>query len=267
MSHSPEATALIALLADRPVAYHPMLAKVLGGVKQAIFICQLLYWHDKGKRPDGFIWKTANDIEKETGLSRSEQQTARKHLVKFGVLQEKLKGIPATMHYKINLVRLTTLIVEHSQPSLQEPCNLVCENPANKVATSPQTIPETTPQTTAESTPEKDHGVDAPAIPVNLEEWHDLIRKSEKNRQAVLHQMIEVLYPHSVVPKFSYISKVAKQVGGAGRLAELLWKAVGGRPSGDLLRYVQAMARNDTGPPKTEQELQDIEHLKSIVNT
>ena len=45
-------SALIELLGDRPVAYHPMLAKRLGSVKAALFLSQLLYWHGKGRHGD-----------------------------------------------------------------------------------------------------------------------------------------------------------------------------------------------------------------------
>ena len=69
----PPKSAIIALLQDRPIAYHPLLAKALGGVKQAVFVSQLLYWTGKGKRADGFIWKTQEEWADETGLSAGEQ--------------------------------------------------------------------------------------------------------------------------------------------------------------------------------------------------
>ena len=106
-------SAIIALLEDRPIAYHPLLAKVLGGVKQAVFVSQLLYWTGKGKRADGFIWKKQEEWTEETGLSANEQRTARKHLVKSGVLQEKLKGIPAQLYYRIDTDALQARLAEY----------------------------------------------------------------------------------------------------------------------------------------------------------
>ena len=44
--------AVIKLLGDRPVAYHPILARVLRGVNEAVFVSQLLYWYGKGKKAD-----------------------------------------------------------------------------------------------------------------------------------------------------------------------------------------------------------------------
>jgi len=136
-------SALISLLADRPVAYHPDIARMLGSVKDAVFLCQLLYWTDKGSRTDGYIWKTQDDWEKETGLSRYEQKTARNHLIELGLLEEKLAGIPATMHYRINLEALTDSIEAYYNP--------VCSNPTNKVVETVQAIPEITPESTPRS--------------------------------------------------------------------------------------------------------------------
>ena len=73
----------------RPIAYHPRLAKPLGSVNAAILFGQLVYWHDKTNNPLG-VYKTALEIEEETGLSIKEQETARKKLKERGVLIETL---------------------------------------------------------------------------------------------------------------------------------------------------------------------------------
>lgn len=135
-------SALISLLADRPIAYHPGLAKVLGGVKQAIFVSQLLYWTDKGKRADGYIWKTQEEWTDETGLSAGEQRTARKHLVESGILLEKLKGIPAKLHYRLDLDVLQARIVEYYEQDVTIPHN--CED--ETVTSIPEITSETTPE-------------------------------------------------------------------------------------------------------------------------
>jgi len=104
---------LIQLL-DRPIAYQPAFAqlragKVKSGPTAAVLLSQLVYWHN---RMDGeWMYKTREDIKKETGLSRDEQETARKRLIALGVLQEELRGVPATLHYKINSERLEQLLL------------------------------------------------------------------------------------------------------------------------------------------------------------
>ena len=116
---------------DRPIAYHPILAKVCGSVTAALFLSQLAYWSDKGASRDGWIWKTQAEMEDETGLSRSEQETARKVLTKLGILQEERRGVPARMWYLINWDVLTNLIDQFEQSRLQESSKLDCEKPAN----------------------------------------------------------------------------------------------------------------------------------------
>lgn len=157
--YSDKAMGILAVLADKPIAYHPKLAKVLG-VNEAIFVCQLLYWDDKGKLPDGWIFKTQVEWTEETGLSRSELETVRKHLVHRGILNEKLRGVPATINYKLNFDKLIEILnvtycqanqfagTPQTESSLQEPRKLDCGKPANKIAETPQTIQEITSETT-----------------------------------------------------------------------------------------------------------------------
>jgi len=71
-------------------------------------------------------------------------------------------GMPATMHYKLDVERLQEMIEEgyslqetrkqeNQQASLQKPCKQDCGNPANKIAETLQTS-ESTAQTTTETT-------------------------------------------------------------------------------------------------------------------
>ena len=86
----------------RPIAFYPQLAKILGNIEAAIYYQQLIYWSDKGSRDDGFIYKTKEDIEQETTLSRFQQDRCRKQLEEAGWLETKLiraNGHP-TVHYK-----------------------------------------------------------------------------------------------------------------------------------------------------------------------
>ncbi|MDN8599038.1 conserved phage C-terminal domain-containing protein [Citrobacter sp. S2-9] len=110
---------LIQLL-DRPIAYNPAFAKlkagkVKAGPVAAVFLSQLVYWHNR--MDGGWMYKTQADIASETALTRDEQETARKRLVLLGVLEEDRRGVPATMHYRINAERLEVLLLETVQPA------------------------------------------------------------------------------------------------------------------------------------------------------
>lgn len=88
---------------SKPIAFYPELSRELGGDPiAALFYQQLYYWSNKGKRSDGFIYKTKEEIEYETTLNRYQQDKARNKLVKLGWLEiKKIKanGSP-TLHYK-----------------------------------------------------------------------------------------------------------------------------------------------------------------------
>ncbi|MBD2457311.1 hypothetical protein H6G80_24945 [Nostoc sp. FACHB-87] len=81
------------------VAYYPKLVAVTGGVLPNLFLCQMYYWLGKQKNPEGWIYKTQAEIEKETGLTRKEQETARKFLKARGLLQEKYTGCPRRLEF------------------------------------------------------------------------------------------------------------------------------------------------------------------------
>lgn len=88
---------------EKPVSFYPQLAKLLGGIKEALYYQQISYWSDKGSREDGFIYKTKEEIEEETFLTRDEQDRVRKKLEKNGWMMTKVmlaNGHP-TLHYKL----------------------------------------------------------------------------------------------------------------------------------------------------------------------
>src|SRR5215212_11943853 len=106
--------AIQAILSDRPIAYHASLARALGSVTAGVLLSQFLYWQPRSRDPDGWFWKTQVDIADETALSRTETETARKVLVRAGVLEEKRRGVPAKMHFRVNLTKVVELLTRTS---------------------------------------------------------------------------------------------------------------------------------------------------------
>jgi len=112
-----------------PIAYYPIFAKALGGVKSAIFLSQFMYWDGKQENSEGWIYKTQQQLQEETGLTRTEQENARNILQQFGVLEEKKFGMPAKLHFRFNWNRvdeiLTTYIrtgsgADKTQPEIEK---------------------------------------------------------------------------------------------------------------------------------------------------
>lgn len=147
--------------AGRPVAYYPALTTITGGVTATLFLCQLIYWRGKEADPNGWMYKTQEDWTAELGLSRCEQETARRNLISRGLLEEERRGIPCRLWYRVNLDMLNTLWEKHlsttkndstPQTSLRESSKQECGKVANKSAGFPQTITETTTKNTPENT-------------------------------------------------------------------------------------------------------------------
>ena len=90
-----------------PVAYYPRLAIALGGVKEAVFVCQLLYWEGKQSDPERWIHKTLEEVRAETGLSRYEQDGVRRTLERKGILETWYDRLVHRLYFRIDLVRLS----------------------------------------------------------------------------------------------------------------------------------------------------------------
>lgn len=108
-------SALVQVLGS-PIAYYVSFAKVAGDVCAGVFVSQFFYWYGKGHDPEQWIYKTQSEIEEETGLTRRNQETARKTLKALGILEEKLEGLPAKLHYRLDIERLFQLVDELDSP-------------------------------------------------------------------------------------------------------------------------------------------------------
>lgn len=115
--------ALLELIGSRPVAYWPSLARLLGGVKPAVLFSQLLYWHgDKTvKAREGWFYKSVEELEEETGLTKLEQQSARKALLKIGVIDCKLTGVPRVWNYQILFDNFTSILIDRQTHPMDNP--------------------------------------------------------------------------------------------------------------------------------------------------
>lgn len=88
-------------LLDRPIAFNPSFKKVTGSTNAALLLSQAFYWTKRTSNQDGWFYKTRADWMDETGLTEAELDGAREKCKAVGVIEEKLKGVPATVHYRI----------------------------------------------------------------------------------------------------------------------------------------------------------------------
>jgi hypothetical protein len=103
------------LLPNRIVGYSPDLARAVGGATTGLFLSQLLFLSDKGANTDGWVYKSEAEMGRETGLTKREQQTARRKLLALGIIQIVRKGFKFTYHFRIVWERLLQVVEQYER--------------------------------------------------------------------------------------------------------------------------------------------------------
>lgn len=66
------------------------------------------------------------------------------------------------------------------------------------------------------------------------------VLKVTPNKPAMLQGIYALCFGPNDLPEYGYLGKVARTVGGAGRLAEVMWQLSTKPPTGDILAYILA---------------------------
>lgn len=94
------------------------------GLKEAILIGELCaeynYWEQQDQLEDGMFYSTAENIERNTGLSPYQQREAIQNLVNAGILSTELKGMPAVKWFRINEDQLLKNFTTRCEKTLQQ---------------------------------------------------------------------------------------------------------------------------------------------------
>jgi hypothetical protein len=158
------------MLPNRIVGYSPDLARIVGGATTGLFLSQLLFLSDKGHNPEGWVYKSEAEMGQETGLTKREQQTARRKLLSLGVIAIMRGGWKNTYHFKVLWERLYQVIAGFQRPQndateKSESVQNVGAEPQQNVSTKPpewqQNVPKeqwqnvATPDTHRENNREK----------------------------------------------------------------------------------------------------------------
>jgi hypothetical protein len=130
------------MLPNRVVGYSPDLARMVGGATTGLFLSQLLFLSDKGANPEGWVYKSEQEMGKETGLTKREQQTARRKLLSLGVIAIMRGGWKNTYHFKVIWEKLYQVIAGIKRPQnvpteKNEPVQTVSTEPVQNVPTQP----------------------------------------------------------------------------------------------------------------------------------
>jgi hypothetical protein len=130
------------MLPNRVVGYSPDLARIVGGATIGLFLNQLLFLSDKGANPEGWVYKSEAEMGKETGLTKREQQTARRKLLALGVITIMRGGWKNTYHFKVIWEKLYQVIAGIQWPQTvttekSEQLQNVPTEPVQNVGTQP----------------------------------------------------------------------------------------------------------------------------------
>jgi hypothetical protein len=137
------------LLPNRTVGYSPDLARVVGGATIGLFLSQLLFLSDKGANPDGWVYKSEAEMGRETGLTKREQQTARRKLLALGVITIERRGFKFTYHFKVIWERLYQVIEKFQRG----------QNVATEKVERAQNVPTETEQNVSSEPPQRQQNV------------------------------------------------------------------------------------------------------------
>ena len=89
-----------------PIAFNRAYRRLTGSTVAALMLSQAVYWTLRTNDDEGWFYKTRTEWEEETGLSRSEQETARRILVATSFWEEEARGLPRRMYFRVNLDEL-----------------------------------------------------------------------------------------------------------------------------------------------------------------
>lgn len=87
---------------DLPVTFHRCLVPIAGGVTAALMLSHAIWTAQTIEgNSDGWFSKSRDQWTEEIGLSRWEQETARRALRTAGFLEERRIGVPAKLWFRV----------------------------------------------------------------------------------------------------------------------------------------------------------------------
>lgn len=92
-------------LLDRPIAFHRCFVDLAGSVNAALMLSQAVYWQ-RCNDESAWWFQTQEKWERETGLSKREQETARRDLRELSFWEERFSGLPRKLYFRVDLDKL-----------------------------------------------------------------------------------------------------------------------------------------------------------------
>lgn len=145
-------------LLKHPIAFHRCFATITGSVDAGLFLSQAFYWSDK--TDSGEFYKTREEWTEETGLSRYEQEQARKRLKEIGLLSEREERLEHRIWFRLDIDALDAALEALPEDKKSPPLKRVARRPGGEKLTAgnaskspPSNGTETTTETTTPAVP------------------------------------------------------------------------------------------------------------------
>jgi len=104
-------SAMLLDIFDEPIVFHRSYVPIAGSITAALFLSYASYAYESiPAENDGWFTKTQAEWEQDTGLTRREQETARRMLRERGLLEERKVGMPAVLWFRVNWARLREML-------------------------------------------------------------------------------------------------------------------------------------------------------------
>jgi len=198
----------------------------------------------------GACWQSTETLKDLCKMSMGAVSKAKQTLVKAGLIRIEERKRNGTMHHHITIVDIWARNFAHYASQQEQNPGPPADEPQppspDESALSGGETKKNPPEEVSTNGNNGSHSGDS--VPANLEDWMAVV-EAASNKQAALVRMYAALFPYKgPFNDYGYIGRVAKNVGGECRMAQLMWIAAGYRPTGDVLRYCQGLARG--APPK-----------------
>ncbi len=113
---------LLDILGQPPISFHRCYVQITNSVTAALWLSYAVYHviehggeFASAEGTDGWFSKSQLQWEHETGLTRREQEAARKNLALLGLLQEKQPGLNQPLQFRIDMDLLMQLLDTQAQ--------------------------------------------------------------------------------------------------------------------------------------------------------
>ena len=106
---------LLEILGQAPIVFHRIFVDITGSVTAALWLSYALYALEAHPaHHDGWFSKSQDEWQRDTGLTRREQETARKRLRVLDLLEER-RAMNLPLAFRVNCLRLHALIDTHAR--------------------------------------------------------------------------------------------------------------------------------------------------------